>query len=57
MQGIIGLLALVLAVVAIINVVKSARTGGQKALWIVVILIFPFIGSIVYFVIGNKKAA
>lgn len=57
MQGIIGLLALVLAVIAIISVVKSSRTGGKKALWIIAILVFPFIGSIVYFVVGNKKAA
>ena len=54
MQTILGLVVLVLDIVAIIDVVKSGKTGGQKALWIVLILILPIIGLILYFLMGRK---
>lgn len=57
MSGILGLVILVLDIIAIIDVLKSGFTGGKKVLWIVVILLVPVIGMILYFLIGKKKVA
>lgn len=56
MGGLIGLVILVLDVIAILNVVKSGWDTGKKALWIVLILILPVIGLILYYLVGNKSA-
>jgi hypothetical protein len=55
MQGILGLIILVLDILAIVDCVKSAKTNGQKALWIVLILVLPLVGLILYYLIGKKK--
>ena len=55
MKGLFGLLTLVLAIIAIVDVVKSALVTSKKILWIVLILILPLIGAILYFLVGKKK--
>jgi hypothetical protein len=53
--GIIGLLILVLDIVAIVDVLKSSMDTGMKALWIILILVLPVIGMVLYFLIGKKS--
>ena len=55
MSGLIGLLVLVLDVIAIVDDVKSAAPTNQKALWVILILVLPVIGMVLYFLIGKKK--
>jgi hypothetical protein len=55
MQGILGLIILILDILAIVDCIKSGKTGGQKALWIILILILPIVGLILYYLIGKKK--
>ena len=55
MGGILGLLILVLDIIAIVDVLKSSMDTGKKALWIILVLILPVIGMVLYFLIGNKK--
>ncbi len=55
MQTILGLVVLVLDIVAILDIVKGAKSGGQKALWIILVLVLPIIGLIAYYLIGRKK--
>lgn len=55
MNGLIGLVILILDIVAILDVFKSGFSGGKKVLWILVILLLPVIGMILYFLIGKKK--
>ncbi len=52
--GIVGLILLILAIIAIMDVLQSSRATEEKLLWIVVILILPLIGLILYYVIGKK---
>ena len=52
---IIGLLILIADIWAILNVIGSGTTTGKKVLWIVIILIFPVVGLIVWFLAGPKK--
>lgn len=55
MQALIGLVVLVLDIIAIVDVVKSSVDTGKKALWIILVLVLPVIGMVLYFLIGKKK--
>jgi len=55
MQGILGLIILILDIVAIVDCVKSNKDTGKKALWVILILVLPVIGLILYYVIGKKQ--
>ena len=55
MKGILGLIILVLDIIAILDCVKSDKSTGQKALWIIIILVLPAVGLIAYYLIGKKK--
>jgi len=52
--GLIGLLILVLDVWAIVRVMQTSATTGTKVLWIVVILVLPVLGPILWYVFGPK---
>jgi hypothetical protein len=54
MGGILGIVILVLDVLAILNLFKSAKPTGEKILWTVLILILPVIGLILYYLLGRK---
>ncbi len=55
MGGILGLIVLVLDIVAIVDVLKSSMDTGKKALWIILVLLLPVIGMLLYFLIGKKQ--
>lgn len=55
MGTLLGLVVLVLDIVAIVDLLKSAKDTGKKVLWIILILILPLIGMILYFLLGKKK--
>ena len=48
--SVLSVVALVLAIAALIAVFKNPEiSGGTKAMWTLAILIFPILGSLVYF--------
>ena len=53
--GLIALIILVLDVWAIIKVIGSGASDGSKVLWVVVILLLPFIGFIAWLLFGPKS--
>ena len=55
MGALIGLVVLVLDIIAIVDAVKSSMDTGKKVLWIVLVLVLPVIGMVLYFLIGKKK--
>ncbi len=55
MGAVLGLLILVLDIVAIVDLLKSPMDTGKKALWIILILILPVVGMVLYFLIGKKQ--
>lgn len=55
MTEILGLIVLILDIVAIIDALKSSMDTGKKALWIILILLLPVIGMVLYFLIGKKQ--
>ena len=55
MIGIVALIVLILDIIAIVDILKSSVDTGNKVLWIVLILILPVIGMVLYFLIAKKK--
>jgi hypothetical protein len=55
MKEILGLVVLVLDIIAIIDVLKSSMATEKKGLWIILILVLPFVGMALYFLIGKKQ--
>lgn len=53
-HAILGLIILVLDIIAIVSVLGGTSSAGRKLLWVVIILLFPFIGVILYFLIGRS---
>jgi hypothetical protein len=50
--GLLGLLHLILVVYAGVKIVQSHATTTSKVLWIVVILLLPVLGLILWFLFG-----
>ncbi len=54
-SGLLGLIILVLDIYAIIRVVQSGAGALSKAIWIVIILLLPVLGLILWLLLGPKK--
>mgnify|MGYP003395085541 CR=1 FL=1 len=55
MSGILGLIVLVLDIIAIVDALKSSMDTGKKALWIILILLLPVVGMVLYFLLAKKS--
>jgi Phospholipase_D-nuclease N-terminal len=53
-NGLIGLLVLAGDIWAIINVVQSSASNERKLLWILIILILPLLGLILWYFLGPR---
>jgi hypothetical protein len=54
-RGILGLLVLIADVWAIVNILQSTVDTGKKVLWIVVVLVLPILGVILWYFLGPKS--
>ncbi len=54
-SGIFGILILIADIWAIINVVQSPAGTGGKVLWVVLILVLPLLGLLLWFLAGPKS--
>lgn len=52
--GLLSLIWLIIVIWAIVKVAKSSASGLAKLIWIVVLLIFPLVGLIVWLLFGPK---
>jgi len=52
--GLLGLLVLIADVWAIVKTVQSGASTGAKVFWIVLILILPILGLIIWLLAGPK---
>jgi hypothetical protein len=55
MTTILGLVVLVFDIIAIVDVVKSSMATEKKALWVILILVLPIAGMVLYFLLGKKQ--
>jgi hypothetical protein len=53
-NGIIGLLILFADIYAILKIAQSSATIALKAVWIIVVLLLPVIGLIVWYLFGPR---
>jgi hypothetical protein len=53
-NGLLGLLILIGDVWAIINIVQSSATNGKKLLWVLLVLLLPLLGLILWFFLGPR---
>lgn len=51
------IIELALIIIALWDLIKREHTRGPKWLWVLVILLFNFIGPIIYLVIGRQDEA
>lgn len=51
--GLFGLIILILDIWAIVKIVQGNKSTGAKVLWIVLILILPVLGLILWFLLGR----
>jgi len=56
-SGLLGLLVLIADIWAILNVIQSNESTGAKALWIVLVLVLPVLGLIIWYFAGPKTSS
>jgi hypothetical protein len=51
----LGVLVLILWIAAIVDIIRKrhSRSGGKTAAWILLILILPILGTIIYFLVNG----
>lgn len=57
LYGLPGLIILALDIWAIVSVLQSGLTTGAKALWVLVIVLLPLVGMLLWFLLGARRIA
>ena len=52
--GLWGLLVLIADVWAIVNIVQSAADTGRKVLWVVLVIVLPVLGFVLWWFLGHR---
>ena len=55
-NGLLGLMILAADVWAVINIFQSSASNEKKALWIVLVVVLPLVGLIVWYFLGPRSA-
>ena len=55
--GVLGALVLVGDIWALINVLQSSAANDKKLLWVVVVVLLPLLGLILWFFLGPRDRA
>jgi len=53
---ILGIVVFILDIIAIVSVLSGRSSVERKILWVVIILLLPLIGMILYFLLGRSSA-
>ena len=56
LYSLLSLLLFAAAVWAVVNIVQSNESTGTKALWIVLVLVLPLAGVIIWYLMGPKSS-
>lgn len=57
MSSLLWLIHLVIVIVVITAIMKSAESTGSKVLWALIVLLFPLLGLIAWFFLGPRPQA
>ena len=55
--GIVGVLVLIGDIWALINILQSSADNGKKLLWVVVVVLLPLVGLILWYFLGPRNRA
>jgi hypothetical protein len=55
MFTLIGLLVTVLDIIALVSLLKSGADAGTKILWVLLIILLPVLGMVLYFLMGPGR--
>jgi peptidoglycan/LPS O-acetylase OafA/YrhL len=55
MFRLLAVLVFVLDIVAIVSILKSNAEPGTKILWLILVILLPFLGMILYFLMGPGR--
>ena len=50
-----SIILILLPIIALIEILRNEFTGSNKLIWVLVILLFPPFGVILYFLIGRSQ--
>lgn len=54
-KGFFGVLILIADVYAILQIAQSSSSTGKKTLWIVLVILLPLLGFILWYLLGPKS--
>jgi len=58
MEGLIfGIVAVSLAIWALLDVIRASMEMNHRILWMVLVILIPVIGPLIYFIKGKKKVS
>jgi hypothetical protein len=55
-SGLGGLILLILDIWAIVSIIGARTTTGRKVIWVVLVLILPLLGFILWLIAGPRAA-
>jgi hypothetical protein len=55
MFSLIGLLVLILDIIALVSLLKSGADTATKILWLLLIVLLPVLGMVLYFLMGPGR--
>jgi hypothetical protein len=53
--GIFGVLVLIADIWALVNILQSSSANDKKLLWVVVVVLLPLLGFILWYFMGPKR--
>lgn len=52
---IISMVFMIIPIAALIDVLTHQFEGNNKLIWVLVILLLPFLGSLIYLIVGSSQ--
>ena len=56
-SGVLGVLILIGDIWALINILQSSAANSKKLLWVVVVVLLPLVGLILWYFMGPRDRA
>ncbi|WP_340113840.1 PLD nuclease N-terminal domain-containing protein [Maribellus mangrovi] len=51
----VSLFLFILPIIALVDIIRSEFTGNNKIIWVLIVIFFNVIGSILYFLMGKNQ--
>jgi hypothetical protein len=52
---IVSLFLFILPIIALVDIIRSEFTGNNKIMWVLIVIFFNIVGSILYFLMGKNQ--